>query len=122
MPVTHPDLVPANASPLPGQPTKPQLAYRIGGITFGLFSASGLRLAVEPSLRHFTVDEVSCDIRIQVAWSDHLEAPQHVPSFQSGGLWSVYKVSSGYQFFFSPPSLGTTPYKAAWFDAEFSSG
>jgi hypothetical protein len=122
MPVTHPDLVPANACPLPGQPTKPQLAYRIGGITFGLFSASGLRLAVEPSLRHFVVEEVSCDIRIQVAWSDHLEAPQHAPSFQSGGLWSVYKVSSGYQFFFSTPSLGTTPYKAAWFDAEFSSG
>ncbi len=101
---------------------KPNLAYRIGGITFGLFAERGLQLALEPELRSFAVVSDSCDIRIQVDWADHLELPRIKPSFQSGGLWSVYKVVGGYRFSFLTPFLGPAPYKAASFDTEFTVG
>lgn len=106
---------------IPQEPA-PQLAYRIGGITFGLFAESGVNLALEPALRDFLVGSDSCDVRIQVEWADHLEIPSATPSFHSGGLWSAYAIPSGLQFCFTTPFLGPTPYKAAWFDPEFTSG
>jgi hypothetical protein len=100
----------------------PDIAYRVGGITFGLFAESGMRLALESGLRGFEIEAGDCDVRIQVGWAEKIEEPEGKPSFDSGGLWSVYKAPGGHQFYFSTPFLGLSPYKAAWFDEEFSSG
>jgi hypothetical protein len=122
MSLAQPNLLDANAMSLPVQGARPDLAYRIGGITFGLFAESGMRLALEHELDDFAVGRADCDIRIQVGWAEKLEKPSCKASFDSGGLWSVYKVPGGHQFYFSTPFLGLSPYKAAWFDEEFTAG
>jgi hypothetical protein len=122
MSISQPILLDDNASKLAVREAKPRLAYGIGGITFGLFSDRGLHLALEPGLRDFAVDAATCDIKIQVDWAHKLVKPRCKPSFESGGLWSVYKVRGGHQFYFSTPLLGLSPYKAAWFDEEFTTG
>jgi hypothetical protein len=115
-------LLELNAAGVPAQTGFPNLAYRIGGITFGLFAEPGMRIALEPGVRDFEVETPDCDIRIQVSWTQKLEKPAGKISFDSGGLWSVYKVADGHQFYFTTPFLGLSPYKAAWFDEEFTTG
>jgi hypothetical protein len=100
----------------------PNLAYRIGETTFGLFGRDGMNVVVEPALRDFLVEADSCDVRIEVEWASELTVPSVAPSFHSGGLWSVYPVPSGLQFCFMTPILGPAPYKAAWFDSNFTTG
>ena len=48
--------------------------------------------------------------------SRFLGTPASVPSFVSGGLWSAFSGPFGTDFYFSSPALGSSPYKAAWFD------
>ncbi|HYL61359.1 MAG TPA: hypothetical protein VE077_01980 [Candidatus Methylomirabilis sp.] len=103
-------------------PGAQQLAYRIGGITFGLSGEGGLRLALERELSAFAVEAHSCEVNLRVAWADSLEQPRSQPLFHSGGLWSLFAESGGYRFSFLAPMVGTTPYKEAWFDPEFRSG
>jgi len=122
MSVAQSNLIGANACSLPLQGVTPDLVYRIGGISFGLIAEGGVRVAVEPGLSDFVVETKDCDIQIQVGWSEKLEKPSCKPTFDSGGLWCVYKVPGGHQFYFSTPFLGLSPYKAAWFDGEFKSG
>ena len=112
----------ANALSLPVQGAKTDLAYRVGGITFGLSVAADMRVALESGLRDFEVETADCDVRIQVDWAEKIEKPSCEATFDSGGLWSVYKVSDGHKFYFSTPFLGLSPYKAAWFDEEFTTG
>jgi hypothetical protein len=97
-------------------------AYRVGGITFGLFSGADINPVLDHELRTFAVETDSCDVEILVEWARDLKVPEGAPLFHSGGLWSVFEESSGYRFYFSTPSLGETPYKAAWFDREFRRG
>lgn len=122
MSVAQSNLIGANACSLPLQGVTPDLVYRIGGISFGLNAEGGVRVAVEPGLSDFVVETKDCDIQIQVGWSEKLEKPSCKPTFDSGGLWCVYKVPGGHQFYFSTPFLGLSPYKSAWFDGEFKSG
>jgi hypothetical protein len=100
----------------------PSLVYKVGGLSFGLFAGTGLRVAVEPALREFVMNSNSCDVQIHVERADHLEFPSKAPSFHSGGLWSVFDMPEGYQFCFSTPILGPEPYKSAWFNREFTVG
>jgi hypothetical protein len=122
MSLAQPNWINANAPSLPVQGTKPDLAYRVGGITFGLIAEGSIRLALESGLCDFEVETADCDIRIQVGWAEKIEKPSGKPTFDSGGLWSVHKVPDGHQFYFSTPFLGLSPYKAAWFDEEFTTG
>jgi hypothetical protein len=102
-----------------------RLAVEIGGFSFGLRGESEMRLALDREHFPFVLRKNSggnCDIEIEVMWADRLEAPKASPLFQSGGLWSSYARSGAHQFYFSTPSLGTSPYKAAWFDEDFELG
>jgi hypothetical protein len=108
-------------------PSASRLAYRIGGITFGLEAQSPLRLALDRELHPFRSNEnhsqpFSCDVNLSVSWVDSLKVPVSTPLFHSGGLWSLYAEPSGYRFSFLSPLLGATPYKEAWCDPEFRSG
>lgn len=105
-------------------PRAERLAYEIGGITFGLQSEGSLGLALDRELFPFAVPvtEEPCEVNLSVSWIDSLRAPASAPLFHSGGLWSLYAEPTGYRFSFLSPLLGSTPYKEAWFDAEFRSG
>lgn len=124
-----PTLTPSSQELLPPDPpTEPlfpgasRIAYRIGGITFGLAAAGSLRLALDRELDAFSVAPASCDVNLEVSWADSLRVPASTPLFHSGGLWSLYAEQSGYRFSFLSPLLGSTPYKEAWLDPEFRSG
>jgi hypothetical protein len=98
------------------------LAFRVGGTSFALFTDGNMAMKLDPGLVDFAVSPNSADVRIQVDWTDDLEIPLDTPLFQSGGLWSLFEESGGYRFYFSAPSLGPSPYKAAWFDPKFRRG
>jgi hypothetical protein len=103
-------------------PSATQLAYRIGGITFGLHAEGELLLTPERELHAFAVEPGTSDVNLQVAWADSLRMPTSTLLFHSGGLWSLFAEPSGYRFSFLSPLLGMTPYKEAWVDPEFRSG
>jgi hypothetical protein len=119
---THrPELLPTN-SWKPGCQGVPQVAYRIGGITFGLIGEKDVLLALDSELREFGVETDSLDVSLRISWCDSLEAPGSTPLFHSGGLWSLFAAPDGCRFSFQSAFLGKTPYKEAWLDKEFRSG
>jgi hypothetical protein len=99
-----------------------RLAFRVGGTSFDLFSSENIAMSLDPGLRDFEIAAGSGDVQIQVSWTDRLAIPAGEPLFNSGGLWRLFAESDGYRFYFSTPFLGSSPYKAAWFDPEFRRG
>ncbi|HKV06118.1 MAG TPA: hypothetical protein VJO53_13560 [Candidatus Acidoferrales bacterium] len=122
MPIAQIDVAGGNSPGSSPNGGEQRLAFCVAGTCFELFSDCGVAMTLDPGLRGFAVEPKSSDVRIQVDWTDDLEVPSDAPRFQSGGLWSLYEESSGYRFYFSSPSLGAKPYKAAWFDPGFSRG
>jgi hypothetical protein len=113
-----PDLVSARGT----SGSDARLAYRIGGISVGLFAPPTMQLKLDRELLPFCIAPSSIDVRIDVDWVDELAPPADTPLFHSGGLWSLFEECGGYRFYFSTPFLGAAPYKAAWFDRSFSRG
>lgn len=109
-------------SPEPSQQPVSQVAYRIGGISFGLIAEGDLRLTLDSELRGFSVVAGECDVNLRVCWADALEVPHSPLLFRSGGLWSVFAERDGYRFSFQSAFLGSTPYKEAWLDKDFRCG
>jgi hypothetical protein len=97
-------------------------AYRVGGITVGLFPPLDMQLRFDREFEAFRVSAANLDVQIDVDWVEHISRPATMPVFDSGGLWTLYEEAGGYRFYFATPFLGTTPYKAAWFDKEFKRG
>ena len=98
------------------------IAYRVGDISFGMFSDCDLLMKLDPALSDFAVAPESCDVNMRVSLTDLLEVPLSTPLFESGGLWSLFEEPDGYRFSFKRPFPGETPYKAARFDREFKTG
>ena len=117
----RPELLTTN-SWKPGCRGAAQVAYRVGGITFGLIGEKDVLLTLDSELREFAVEADSSDVSLRIAWSDSLEVPTSAPLFHSGGLWSLFAETDGYRFSFQSAFLGKTPYKEAWLDTEFRSG
>src|ERR1700685_958291 len=96
-----------------------QVAFKIGGISFGIFSQSRALLALDPGLRDFAIDSARhpdpYDVNISVSVVDKLPPPVLKPIFHSGGLWSLFEESlegrEGYRFNFQRAYPGETPYK-----------
>jgi hypothetical protein len=105
------------------------LAYRIGGISFGMFSGDDAHLTLDPSLQDFAMNpflsEV-CDVNMRVSLVDTLPHPDRSPLFHSSGLWSLFEESldgcEGYRLNFQRNLPGEIPYKSAWFDRNFETG
>ncbi|HXX21374.1 MAG TPA: hypothetical protein VEJ46_18400 [Candidatus Acidoferrum sp.] len=102
--------------------TEGRLAFRIAETLFTLSGDRDVRLVLDPGLRPFAVEPEPGGLEIRVGWTEDLMVPSRAPIFHSGGLWSLYQESDGFRFYFSTPRLGRTPYKAAWFDSEFTRG
>lgn len=98
------------------------IAFRVGGMSFGLFPCADIKLALDPELRNFAIAPSSCDVRIEVSWTEKLAMPSSAPRFDSGGVWSLFDEPGRRRFYFSTRNLGPAPYKAASFDPEFSCG
>jgi hypothetical protein len=115
-------VVPADIGASKQSCTRPRIAFRVGGTSFGLFPRTDIELALDPELRDFAIAPSSCDVRVGVSWTNDLAMPPGTPRFHSGGLWSVFDESGGHQFYFLSSGLGSAPYKTAWFDPEFTHG
>ncbi|MGA3178662.1 MAG: hypothetical protein ABSE19_15145, partial [Candidatus Acidiferrum sp.] len=102
-----------------------RLALAIGGLSFGMWCERGMPVSLDPEHESFAIPHASshpCEIELDIAWASRLDAPAATPAFVSGGLWSAFTHSTGTQFYFTTPTLGPAPYKAAWFDPTFSRG
>jgi hypothetical protein len=122
MPLTSSEIVCAKTSAEAKPKRTERLAFRVAGTSFGLFSDDNIAMSLDPGLRDFAIAPGQSDIHIQVSWTDRLALPSGEPLFNSGGLWRLFSESNGYRFYFSTPFLGSSPYKAAWFDPEFRRG
>ncbi|MEQ1352634.1 MAG: hypothetical protein ABLT11_01370 [Candidatus Acidiferrum sp.] len=105
------------------------VAYQIGGISFGMFSDGDVLLELDPALREFAVQPSTpgnCDVNIRVSLIDQLPTPQRQPLFHSGGLWSLFEErrdqQDGYRLNFQRSFPGESPYKSVWFDRNFTTG
>ncbi|HLZ10995.1 MAG TPA: AAA family ATPase [Candidatus Acidoferrum sp.] len=99
-----------------------RIAYRVGGISFGVNSGKDMRLSLEPGIFEFEVRDTVCDVEIDADWATHLRMPAGKPLFESRGLWSAFKEDGGTAFYFRTDFLGEAPYKYAWFNHDFSRG
>jgi hypothetical protein len=81
-----------------------------------------MKLALDPGMTEFRVDEAHCDFELSAEWADAIEAPAHTAVFRSGGLWQAYRESAGTSLFFSTPYLGKAPYKKCWFSKDLRLG
>jgi hypothetical protein len=112
-----------------GRESGPGVAYAIGGISFRIFSESGVALKLDEELREFAVAGArgaQCDVNIRVAMVEELENPARKALFDSGGLWSLleerFRGRDGYRLNFQRSFPGETPYKSVWFDRNFETG
>jgi hypothetical protein len=102
-----------------------RIALEIGGVSLGLWCEAGMRAALDPEHKPFVLSGdllQTCDVELDICAAAQLSLPEIEPCFRSGGLWSAYTGPTGTQFYFSSPMLGSSPYKAAWFDPSFSRG
>ena len=102
-----------------------RLVVEIGGVSVGMWCEPTMPVALDPEHNPFLIPDPNtgaCDLELDVCWADTLEMPAATPSFASGGLWSAFTGATGTRFYFSSPTLGLSPYKAAWFDPEFVRG
>lgn len=110
------------APPVKVSAREARLSFSIGGISFGLFAPASMDLALDPEMAPFRIGTAAPDVRLDVDWADDLQMPDATPLFDSGGLWSLFEERGTYAFYFRTSFLGTTPYKAAWFDRDFRHG
>lgn len=108
--------------PLTGNLTASSIAYRIGGISFGMFSDGDVQIMLDPALNDFAVSPENCAVNMSVSLAEALEVPRGTRLFDSGGLWALYEEGEGYRFHFKRAFAGEKAYKTAWFDREFTTG
>src|SRR4030081_3585539 len=75
-----PELCTSNAEPIGTS----VLAYRIGGISFGMFSGDDAHLTLDPALQDFAMNPLlseACDANMRVSSVDTLPGPDGSPSF-----------------------------------------
>lgn len=101
------------------------VTFRVAETCFGVFGRADFPLRLDLSLREFAVagdSPAACDVRIHVRWTDRITRPAGEATFDSGGLWSVFRYGSAQQFYFSTPILGAEPYKTLRIDSAFKRG
>ena len=115
-------LLTASASRFASDSVATRIAYRVGGISFGVTAAKNMRLCLEPGILEFETQDSVCDAEIDADWAVNLRFPSHKPLFESRGLWSAFHEGDGTAFYFRTDFLGDAPYKYAWFNHNFTRG
>jgi hypothetical protein len=99
---------------------------RIAEISFGLTSSSSGDLLLSPELTPFlnSSDAIPtpCDIEITIERADRLQLWQGKTLFDSGSLWTIFAIDSGYAIDFVSPVFGLQPYKRLLVTKDFSNG
>ncbi len=93
--------------------------FRIGGVSVQLASDRRADVALAPSLKPFRIGFGPADINVQVGWVADLSPASGRQLFDSGSLWRLYETEDGFQFDFTTPILGYTPYKRLLIDDQF---
>lgn len=104
-----------------------EMRLSIGGVTIGIASRDpNLALSVPPAVARFTAErsdeQLPTDIQVHAQW---MTAPRPITGrllFDSGGLWQLHESGNQLCWTFTSPRFGTTPYKTAVFDRDFSTG
>jgi hypothetical protein len=62
------------------------------------------------------------DVMVQARWGDDFKQCRGEKVFDSGALWQLYSENGAFVFQFTSPALGSTPYKIASFNQDFTKG
>ena len=93
--------------------------FAVAGITVEVRGDTPQSVDLGQQLLAFATDGGAQDIEVQVEWSSTIEPSRGHELFQSGSLWSVHKIGSGFLFDFTTTRLGSRPYKRLLVDEDF---
>jgi len=100
-----------------------RLCLRIADLTIALTSRDpDLRMAAPGAIASFVARSERPDVSIEVGRGEPPFAALGEEVFDSGGVWRLRRGPEFFQFLFSSPVLGSTPYKVARFDEDFAHG
>jgi len=97
---------------------------RIADIVYAIVSIDPfLKLHTEVAIQKFIVDEGNPHVSIEARLDDLSTMKKGDEKiFDSGALWQLYKYNGGYLFSLTSPSFGSTPYKVARVNKDFTRG
>jgi hypothetical protein len=99
------------------------MLIRIADITIALLSDDPmLKVGAEGVIKNFVVYEGEPDIEIKARWGNPPEESDGRKVFDSGTPWQLYSDNGSYIFRFTSPAFGTSPYKIASFNHDFTRG
>jgi hypothetical protein len=94
--------------------------FSVAEISVRLEGSRAADVALGPSLSRFYFDAPGFDIGVQVEWVPRLCPTLGSQLFDSGSVWSLRETEGSFQFDFSSPILGDSPYKRLVIDDQFS--
>jgi len=96
---------------------------RIGNITLRITAGDpDLKLYADGAKEKFLVHHGNPDIDISVGWRHLVHEPVGRELFDSGSIWKLYRQGEFNIFRFTSLAYGSSPYKLASFNQEFSAG
>src|ERR1043166_5880820 len=96
---------------------------RIGDIVVEVCATDpALRLSFDGPVRQFLIGRGEADVRVTVAWRNLPVTIDGDKLFESGSLWQLHRTNGAYRYRFLSESVGSLPYKLAYFDSEFATG
>jgi hypothetical protein len=104
--------------------SRQNLNLRIADIAIAIASVDPtLKLQIEGAAEKFIDSERKPDITIEAKWGDLSKVIRGGKKiFDSGSLWQLYHSDRSYLFSFTSPILGSTPYKVARTNKNFTKG
>jgi hypothetical protein len=93
--------------------------FRIGGVSVEVAGARPLDVALVSALEPFRSQAVTSDVRLDVEWTDAIDAAHGREIFDSGAIWRLFDNDEEFLFDFNAPILGDQPYKRLTIDRQF---
>lgn len=100
-----------------------KIFIRIAEIIYAIGSVEPpLKLRIPGANQKFLIPEEIADVTIEARWEDLSKEIRGDKVFDSGTLWQLYTYNGKYIFSFASPAFGSTPYKIAIVNKDFSKG
>ncbi|MCX5914123.1 MAG: hypothetical protein NTV04_19590 [Deltaproteobacteria bacterium] len=104
------------------RPQHSALYLRIADFTIALKSIDPtLKIQLSDPVGNFLAADGNPDINLHVSWGN-LEEKINAPKIFESRIWQLYLQTGNYLFTFSSPQFGSSPYKLAKFNSDFSFG